>query len=148
MDSSNHASPASSTLEVSNRVSELARLNEFLSAFSTAHGVPDDLSMTFSVALEEAFVNVVHHAYEDGREHGIVVGLAAEGGVLAMTIEDDGKAFDPTAAAPPDTTSAVEERAIGGLGIHLIRSLMEDVVYVREHGRNRLIMKKRIHEDA
>ena len=104
--------------------------------------------MDFGVALEEVFVNIVHHAYPDNGEHTICVDLNVQDGIVTMTVEDDGVSFDPLGAPRADTTSTLDERPIGGLGIHLIRSLMEQVLYERDCGRNRLIMKKRIQRSA
>ncbi len=68
---------------------------------------------------------------------------AAAGDEITVEIEDDGRAFDPFDAPPPDLTSSIEERAIGGLGVHLVRSLTDDASYERRDGRNIVTLRKR-----
>lgn len=95
------------------------------------------------IALEEAFVNVCHYAYPESEgDISIICGADSKG--LLLEISDSGSPFDVLALPPPDTTSDVVERQIGGLGIHFIRNLADDVSYRREDGQNilRIVVKK------
>jgi serine/threonine-protein kinase RsbW len=131
-------------LTVRNNPSELERLNDFLSRFWTENSLPGDLAMDTGLALEEVFSNVVQYGYRDSAEHDILVRLAVDDGAVVLTVEDDGVPFNPIEAPPVDTSLPLEQRPVGGLGIHLVRSLMGEVEYARLNGRNRLVMRKQI----
>jgi serine/threonine-protein kinase RsbW len=100
-------------------------------------GVPESRLGDLELALEESLVNIIDHAYQ-GKTGEIGVFCLDSGGRLITRIEDEGSAFSVTDAAPPDLTSDLMSRKIGGLGIHLVRSLMDEVGYRREEGRNTL----------
>jgi len=133
-------------LTVRNDVAELERLNAFLDEFWTANRLPQDSVMDVTLALEEVFLNVVQHGYLDTAEHRILVRLALEGKSVALTVEDDGVPFNPLEAKPPDIHLPVEQREIGGLGIHLVQRVMDGIEYARDGDHNRLVMRKRIEE--
>lgn len=134
---------AEASYKARNDLSELGRLNELLSRFCKEHRLPGSVAMEIGLALEEVFVNVVQYAYEDSAEHEILVSLSAENGEIVLAVEDDGIAFNPLEVPPVDTTLPIEQRPVGGLGIHLVRSVMSEVKYARTEGRNRLEMRKR-----
>ncbi|MDW5562819.1 MAG: ATP-binding protein [Methanomassiliicoccus sp.] len=90
------------------------------------------------VAAEEAFTNVAEHAY-DG-PGSVEVSVEVEGMAIYLTFRDHGKPFDPLNVPPPNLNEAPEGRVVGGLGIHLMRSLVDDVRYCREAGTNVLVM--------
>jgi serine/threonine-protein kinase RsbW len=125
---------AEAFVTVKNDLSELERLNDSLSRFSTEN-------------LEEVFVNVVMHGFRDSAEHEIVVGMAVEDGAFVLSVEDDGVAFNPLEIPPVDTSVPIEMRRVGGLGMHLVRSVMSEMEYARRDGHNRLRMKRHIPRD-
>ena len=131
-------------LTVRNDVAELVRLNTCLEQFWKENRLPEEIAGDVALALEEVFLNVVLHGFTDNAEHAIVVRLAVEKGFMTLTVEDDGIPFNPLDAPPPDIESPLEERGIGGLGIHLVRQVMDRIEYVREGNINRLAMTKRI----
>ncbi len=135
---------AEAFLTARNDLSELGRLNEFLSRFWAENHLPEDLALDAGVALEEVFANVVMHGYNDRAAHEILVRVAVENSEVVLMVEDDGIAFNPLEAPPANTSLPVGQRSIGGLGIHLVRSLMNEVEYARQNGRNRLEMRKQI----
>jgi serine/threonine-protein kinase RsbW len=95
------------------------------------------------LALEEAVANVINHAFAGvPAPHRIAVALAIEDDRVAAEIIDNGRPFDPSAAPEPDRTPPLESRDIGGLGIHLIRRMMDRVEYRRAAGENRLRLEK------
>ncbi len=124
--------------------SEVERLSRLVDAFGAAEGLQPDSIFSVSLALDEVVTNIIRYAHDDGRQHPIVVRLTLEPGVLTAEVEDDGRAFNPLEAQAPDLHASIEERPIGGLGIHLARSVMSSVEYRREAGRNVLTMKKRV----
>lgn len=127
-----------------NDLSELSRLSEFLAAFFTRNGLPADLVGDFELALEEVFVNTVMHGYPEGGEHEISVSVALEDGNVRLTVEDGGIAFNPLDAPLVDLDLPLEERGVGGLGIHLVKGVMDNLEYTRAEGRNRLVMRKKV----
>lgn len=133
-----------STILVQNTLAELGPLSEFLSRFWVQNGLPEDLEMDINLALEEVFVNVIRYGYPDSSKHDIRVSIALENGVVSLTIDDDGIAFNPLDAPAVDLQAPLEGRPIGGLGIHLVRNLMDQVEYARRDDHNQLIMKKRV----
>jgi len=137
-------STVQANLTARNDLSELSRLGEFLAAFFTRTGLSADLIGDFELALEEVFANAVMHGHPDGGEHKISVSIALENGVVKLTVEDTGIPFNPLEAPLVDLDLPLEERGIGGLGIHLVKGVMDDLEYIRLPGRNRLIMRKKI----
>ena len=135
-------------LVVQNELAELERLAEFLSQFGTEHNLSEDLSFELNLALEEIFCNIVKHGYQDEACHQITVSLALSEGTVSLSVADDAPAFNPLEAPEPILDRPLEDRPIGGLGIHIVRRVMEDVEYRREGDRNILLMKKRVEKNA
>jgi anti-sigma regulatory factor (Ser/Thr protein kinase) len=127
------------------RRTEIRRVGELAERFGAAEGLSEDDVMMINLVLDELVANVISHGHDDdGKEHEIHVTLALEGAELTMVVEDDGRAFDPLQRPAPDLDLPLEERPIGGLGIHIVRSLMDSVEYRHENGRNVLTMHKTI----
>lgn len=135
------------TIALSNDIAEVARAAEIVEEFCAAHDVPPGVVFKLNVVVEELLVNTISYGYPDGGRHEIAMGLAKEGGDIVITLEDGGVAFDPLADAPaPDLDSAIEDRKVGGLGVFFVKTMMDEVNYVREAGSNRMTLKKRIAE--
>lgn len=94
------------------------------------------------LVLEEILTNIIKYSYDDTLEHEITVEIETATGSLQIRVEDDGKAFDPTKHYNPDIEKDFDDREIGGMGIHLIKSLMDEVKYEFSEGRNILVVKK------
>ncbi|MFO1540299.1 MAG: ATP-binding protein [Chloroflexota bacterium] len=137
---------ATASITVPAEAAALGRLVGFLGAFWEAHDLPLADTMRFELCLEEVFVNVVTHGIEGvapppGHDaHPVTVALDLDGDRLAMVVEDHGMEFDPLAQDAVDTDAPMEERGIGGLGIHLVKTLMQESRYERSGDRNRLVM--------
>jgi len=114
------------------------RLEEFLGAA----GVDGDLAYAAVLALEEIVTNVIKYAYPDGEAgtHEVEVEADFLPGSLRLRIADDGREFDPLSAPPPPLDAPVEDRPVGGLGIHLLRNLTDHLEYARTEGRNVLTL--------
>jgi phosphoserine phosphatase RsbU/P len=134
------------TLELKNDLSELAKLNHTLTEFGQRHQLPERVLFAIKLALEETVTNAISHNFTDEREHRISIRLSLEQSVLRADVEDDGRAFNPLDIPAPDPKKPLEERPLGGLGIHLARTLMDEVAYRRQNGRNMLTLKKEIAE--
>ena len=120
----------------------LARLAEVLETFCEAHKVNHATQFALNVVIDELVTNVVHYAFPDGGKHTIKVLVSLEDSKLFIEIEDDGVAFDPLSLPEPDTDAPIEDREIGGLGVHIVRHLMDEVSYERVDGKNRLRLLK------
>lgn len=104
----------------------------------------EPLRADFGVVLDEVTSNVVNYAYGGGSDRPIVVEARAEAGQLQVEVIDEGPPFNPLERSTPDTDQPLSERPIGGLGIHIVRELMDEVDYRRADGRNRLRFAKRL----
>ena len=133
-----------SRLTARNHLSELSRLSEFLAAFGHRAGLSADVVGDVELAVEEVFVNAATHGHPEGGEHPISVSIALEGGVVQVTVEDDGVPFNPLEAPLANLDLPLAERGIGGLGIHLVKGGMDDLEDTRLEGRNRLVMRKKV----
>lgn len=101
------------------------------------------MRMQISVCVEEIFINIAQYAYESpGGE--VSLELLNESGILLLRFSDSGRPFDPLSNQEPDIKMQAEERPIGGLGIHIVKKMMDEVNYSFENGKNILTMKKLI----
>jgi anti-sigma regulatory factor (Ser/Thr protein kinase) len=131
-------------MPIEGQLSEVVRVAAAFEAFASEQGVPTDVRRSVQVVLDDLLANVVLHGL-GGREGGeAVVDVGLKGEALILTISDNGPPFDPFARAAPDTTLSIEDRQIGGLGIHLVRQMMDEVSYERREGRNVTTLTKRI----
>lgn len=132
------------SLTLPNDINTIPQLNEFIDAVCEELEIDMALAMSLNLAMEEAVVNVMDYAYPEGTEGEVDIEAIADETQLHFTISDSGKPFDPTAKEEVDTTLSAEERPIGGLGIHLIRQLMDNISYERKDGKNILRLSKNI----
>ena len=132
------------SLTLPNDINTIPQLNEFIDAVCEELEIDMALAMSLNLAMEEAVVNVMDYAYPEGTEGEVDIEAIADETQLHFTISDSGKPFDPTAKEEVDTTLSAEERPIGGLGIHLIRQLMDNISYERKDGKNILRLSKHI----
>ena len=121
---------------------EPRRVVEVFERFATANGVSDLVVQRFCLALDEIITNVISYGFEDvPGDPSIRVDFGLGDGLLEVRVEDNGHSFNPLADAPlPDFTLSVDERPIGGLGIHLAKNLVDDISYRRERNRNCLTL--------
>jgi anti-sigma regulatory factor (Ser/Thr protein kinase) len=132
------------TIEVKNTRDAIAPAAERAEAWLLAYDPPPNALYLVPLAIEEIVTNCIHYGYDDAGEHTIVILLSVADQTLTMTVVDDGHEFDPLARETPDLTLAAEDRPIGGLGIHLLRNLADNVAYERRDGMNRLTLTKRL----
>ncbi len=130
------------TINLSNDVNQVPELNDFVKSVTSELNLGSSLSSQLMLAVEEAVVNVMSYAYPIGTKGDITVQAKATGQWLKFIIIDQGKAFDPTLRGEADTTLSAEERPIGGLGILLVKELMDSINYERNDGNNVLTLKK------
>jgi serine/threonine-protein kinase RsbW len=131
-------------LRLANDLAGLAGLAERVEGFGAAQGLSANVVNALNVVLDEAVSNAINHGYDAGVRGEIAVRLRRAGDGVLVEVEDDGRPFDPLQTPPPDLTLPLEQRPIGGLGVHLIRNLMDEVSYARVGGRNVLKMVKHL----
>ena len=131
-------------LTLDNDVQQVPQLAEFIDRVCETAGVDLPLTAKLNLAIEEAVVNVMDYAYPKDVKGEVRIGAIAEEACLTFVISDSGVAFDPTAKEDADTTLSLEERPIGGLGIFLVRQIMDSVAYERTDGKNVLTLKKNL----
>ena len=130
-------------LVLPNDIETIPQLNEFIDTVAEEVGFDMSLTMSLNLALEEAVVNVMDYAYPDGQKGDVDIEVTADQQWLTFVISDTGIAFDPTAKEDVDTTLSAEQRPIGGLGIFLVRQLMDVIDYKREGNKNVLTLRKK-----
>ena len=126
---------------IGNDVSELRRMTDWLRASAAAAALPADLLHKLDVCANEAVTNIISYAYDDARRHEITVELNAIPNGAALVIRDDGKPFDFLAAPASAAPMSLDDAAVGGLGIQLIRRLATRCEYRRENGINVLSLE-------
>jgi serine/threonine-protein kinase RsbW len=132
------------TLRLHNRLLELDRIADAVEDFGEAHALPAKLRFQIRLVLDELVTNIISYGYPQDGEHVITVAMGQEGSLLRFELEDDARPFDPLSAKAPDLDSEVDHRQVGGLGIHLVRTLMDRVAYERVGDKNHLILEKDI----
>ena len=127
---------------------EIPRLADIAQRFGAVHCLSEDYVMSIQLVLDEVVINVILHGFEDvgdTRRHEIHVHLdLAPGKLLTIQVEDDARAYDPRDAPAPDFDTPIEERRVGGLGVHIVKALMDTVDYRRDDGHNILTMTKKL----
>ena len=131
---------AALSLTLANRMEEVPRLVERLEAFGQEAQLPEDVIFRVMVALDEVVTNIVRHGFDSEGGHHILLRIAVNDGFVKAVVEDDGPPFDLRTVAPADIDAPIERRPIGGLGVHLIRSLTHGLEYCREGARNILTL--------
>ena len=127
-----------------NNVQEVPQLATFIDTIADENGIDLSTSMNLNLAMEEAVVNVMKYAYPDESGRSIDIDAIIDDNEVTFIIDDSGIPFDPTSIAEPDTNLSADERPIGGLGIHLVRQLMDSILYERRDNHNILTIKKKI----
>jgi serine/threonine-protein kinase RsbW len=123
---------------------EIERLNRIVRLFGDLHEVPGRTLYAVNLALDEVVTNIVLHGFDDPANQDVEARLVVKDGVITAEIEDGGRVFNPLEVPPPDLTADLDKRTLGGLGIHLVKSLMDKVEYRREGSKNVLTIRKRI----
>ena len=131
-------------LVLPNDIETIPQLNEFIDLVAEEVGLDMSLTMSLNLAMEEAVVNVMDYAYPDGQKGNVDIEVTADQEWMTFVITDTGIAFDPTTKEDADTTLSAEERPIGGLGIFLVRQLMDDINYKRKGNKNVLTLRKKL----
>ena len=129
---------ATLTMAIGTTRDELERISSAIEELGQRDEWPDDLVFRVNLVLEELILNIMDYGAEDD-DPDIALEIQSMDDSISIDLSDRGRAFDPLTEAPePDLTASVGERRVGGLGVHLTKTLMDDVRYSREENRNRL----------
>ena len=131
------------SITLTNDIQQVPQLAEFVDMVCEEVGMDMAVAIQMNLAIEEAVVNVMTYAYPAGTIGNVNIEAQANDERLKFTIIDSGIPFDPTTKDEVDTTLSAEERPIGGLGIHLVRQLMDSINYERIDGKNVLTLRKK-----
>ena len=140
----NDDSKINESIVLQNDIKEIPRLTSFVEEICREANLPTNVSMQLRLAIEEAVVNVIDYAYEPNTQGSVTIKAKSNGTRLKFVIIDAGTPFDPTQKAEVYTTLSAKERPIGGLGIHLVRQIMDSVEYERMGSLNVLTLRKNI----
>ena len=125
---------------------ELDGITSAVEAFSADEDWSTDLLFRINLVIEELVLNIIDYGYDDN-DHEIELNFNSDANSVTVDITDEGRAFDPLNDAPePDINSPLEERHVGGLGVYLARTMMDELTYRRENSRNHLTLVKRREE--
>ena len=130
------------SFELKSNLSELDTLCQNLEEFGKKIGLSKKLIFEINLALDELFTNIISYGFNDEEEHVIKVTLSPDNEELCLCIEDDGIPFNPSDFETSDVACSVENCKVGGLGIHIIRKLMDEICYQRTDDKNILTLKK------
>jgi len=136
------------SFELKSSLSELDNLCEKLEEFGQKTGLSKKLIFEINLALDELFTNIISYGFGDDAEHLIKVTITPQNDELCLCIEDDGTPFNPIEFKTPEVAGSVENCKIGGLGIHIVRKLMDEICYQRCGDKNILTLKKALSSEA
>ncbi|MEA4890107.1 MAG: LytS/YhcK type 5TM receptor domain-containing protein [Clostridiaceae bacterium] len=121
---------------------EISVLSETIEKFAAGNGIPQDIVFKVNLSIDELLTNTLSYGYPERGEREISVSLAVQDQTLVIETRDNASAFNPLEKTEPDISQDIDERPIGGLGIHIVRKMMDEIAYRREAGFNILTMKK------
>ncbi len=132
------------TIRLPAAIPEIERLNTLVRRFGELHEIPSRSLYAVNLALDELVTNTILYGFDDAAGQEFQVRLEVSGTELSGELTDEGRAFDPLSVPLPDLTAPLREREVGGLGLHLVRSLMDRLDYRRDGAKNVLTLVKRI----
>ncbi len=141
-------SSGESILTLDSDIVELPRLEEFIDGFCVLKGVPEEICYQLQVALEELVINAIKHGGCEPKKGAIRLVIKVQHNKVSAVLSDSGVGFNPLDAPPPDLTTSLLDRPVGGLGIHLVRHLIPSIRYERRGNRNYLYLAKPVKPES
>ena len=129
---------------IKNQIGELERVNQFVEEIGEELGLDMELQMNLNLVMEEMVSNIIFYAYPEGKTAEIELLAESDGKELTFVLSDQGREFDPTMKEDADPNVNPIDREIGGMGIYIVKNIMNKVTYQRLQGKNLLTMKKEI----
>ena len=111
-------------------------------SFGDEKDIPLPIIHKICIVIDELLSNIISYAYQDEKEHIVDINIKLTGERLVIKITDDGFPFNPLEMLPPDTKLGLEERELGGLGVHLVKNIMDEYQYKRLKGENIIVLVK------
>lgn len=135
-------------LRIKNQISELEKVAQFIEEIGEELGLSMELQMNLNLVMEEMVTNVIFYAYPEGDVEDIELLAKSDGKELTFVLSDQGKEFDPTAKEDADLDVNPADRELGGMGIFIVKNIMNKVTYQRLEGKNLLTMTKGIEDES
>ena len=135
-------------LRIKNQISELEKVAQFIEEIGEELGLSMELQMNLNLVMEEMVTNVIFYAYPEGDVEDIELLAKSDGKELTFVLSDQGKEFDPTAKEDTDLDVNPADRELGGMGIFIVKNIMNKVTYQRLEGKNLLTMTKGIEDES
>jgi anti-sigma regulatory factor (Ser/Thr protein kinase) len=132
------------TVIIANDLEEITRLSTEFETFAEEQDIAMKAIFEINISLDEILTNIISYGYKDGGKHEIFLRFCYTAPEITITIQDDGTPFNPLNVPPPDLTTSLEDKPIGGLGMHLVRKMMDDVSYMYHDEKNCLHLKKKV----
>ena len=139
-----HKAPDLLELTIENDLAQLAVVRDQVESFVKRENLSHEVGFAAKLALEELLTNTISYGYGDKSTQFIEIRLEVRGDQLIIRTADDGLAFDPRTAKEPNTQSSLKDREIGGLGVHLVKNLMDGFEYRHKDGKNHVTLRKRL----
>jgi len=129
-------------LTVKNRIEDLLRVNSIFESFATQHDIGGKLRYHLLVSIEEILTNIIKYGFDEQGVHPIHITFRYDSSAIEMEFEDRGREFNPLEVGEPDLDTPIEDRQLGGLGIHLVKNMVDVAQYRRVGDRNILLLRK------
>jgi serine/threonine-protein kinase RsbW len=134
-------------IHIKNQVGELEHVAQFVEEISEELGLDMELQMNLNLVMEEMVSNVIFYAYPEGTDASIGLVAESDGKELTFVLSDRGREFDPTLKEDADVdVNPIDREGLGGMGIFIVKNIMNEVTYQRLEGKNLLTMKKEINK--
>jgi anti-sigma regulatory factor (Ser/Thr protein kinase) len=130
------------SISLINKYDEIPRVAEIIGKFGNSNNIEEKLLNQFFLSIDEVLTNIITYSFKDNNEHIIKLVVKLDSACLSVSIEDDGVAFNPLEQQGINTNLALEEKPIGGLGIHLVKNLTDEQYYERTECKNILTLRK------
>lgn len=131
-------------MSLANDVQEVGRVIDSLEEFGAEHGIPADQCLRFGLALDELITNIISYGLAGRSDAVITLAVSHEDGALSAELSDNGPAFDPVSAEVAAPEGGIDDMRVGGLGLTLVKTLMDRIDYQRDGGFNRLTMEMKL----
>jgi serine/threonine-protein kinase RsbW len=131
-------------IRIKNKITELEKISQFVEEICEELGLSMEMQMNLNLVMEEMVTNVIFYAYPQDEEADIELLAMSDGKEVTFVLSDQGKEFDPTAKDDNDLSVNPAERDLGGMGIFIVKNIMNKVTYQRLEGKNLLTMTKGI----
>jgi len=142
MSAANLGKPVS--IVIGNTIAEMVKVVHFVERFGSDHEIPRPMTNDLNICLDELLNNTISYGYADEAPHEIVVSLSLVDDVLTAVLRDDGMPFDPSRSLPMVSSGDLKSRKIGGVGLHFVKSLMDEIEYRRVGLYNETQLKKKL----